>query len=59
MATSTIARNGSIGSAKRSSLAKDPALTRCSVLFVLRSTMGDRYRVRVADDGGVVGLWRR
>jgi hypothetical protein len=23
------------------------------------SPRGDRYRVRVSDDGGVVGLWRR
>ena len=27
--------------------------------LVLGSAVGDRYRVRVADDGGVVGLWRR
>ena len=27
--------------------------------LVLASTMGDRYRVRVADDGSVVGLRRR
>jgi hypothetical protein len=26
---------------------------------VLASTVGDRYRVKVADDGSVVGLWRR
>jgi len=26
---------------------------------VLETTMGDRYRVRVRDDGTVVGLWRR
>jgi hypothetical protein len=25
----------------------------------LGSTLGDRYRVRVTDDRGVVGLWRR
>jgi hypothetical protein len=23
------------------------------------TTVGERYRVKVADDGGVVGLWRR
>jgi hypothetical protein len=27
--------------------------------LVLESTMGDRYRVRVRDDGAVMGLWRR
>jgi len=27
--------------------------------LVLASTMGERYRVKVADDGSVVGLWRR
>ena len=27
--------------------------------LVLASTVGDRYRVRVSDDGSVVGLWRR
>lgn len=27
--------------------------------LVLASTLGDRYRVRVSDDGAVVGLWRR
>jgi hypothetical protein len=26
--------------------------------LVLSSTVGDRYRVRVSDDGSVVGLWR-
>lgn len=26
--------------------------------LVLASTLSDRYRVRVADDGAVVGLWR-
>lgn len=26
--------------------------------LVLASTLGDRYRVSVADDGAVVGLWR-
>ena len=25
----------------------------------LVSALGDRYEVRVADDGGVIGLWRR
>ena len=25
----------------------------------LETGLGDRYRVRVADDGAVVGLWRR
>jgi hypothetical protein len=27
--------------------------------LALAFTMGERYRVRVADDGSVVGLWRR
>jgi len=27
--------------------------------LVLATTLGDRYRVRVRDDGAVVGLWRR
>jgi hypothetical protein len=27
--------------------------------LVLDSTLGDRYRVRVRDDGAAVGLWRR
>jgi hypothetical protein len=27
--------------------------------LVLTSAIGDRYRVRVSDDGSVVGLWRR
>ena len=27
--------------------------------LVLASTMGERYEVRVRDDGSVVGLWRR
>ena len=27
--------------------------------LVLASTLGDRYRVRVSEDGSVVGLWRR
>ncbi len=27
--------------------------------LALGTAVGDRYRVRVADDGGVVGLWRR
>jgi hypothetical protein len=27
--------------------------------LVLATTVGERYRVRVADDGSVVGLWRR
>ena len=27
--------------------------------LVLTSTPGERYRVRVSDDGSVVGLWRR
>ena len=26
--------------------------------LVLPSTLGDRYRVQVADDGSVIGLWR-
>jgi hypothetical protein len=26
--------------------------------LVLASTVGERYRVRVSDDGSVVGLWR-
>jgi hypothetical protein len=26
--------------------------------LVLASTVADRYRVRVGDDGSVVGLWR-
>ena len=26
--------------------------------LVLASTLGERYRVRVTDDGWVVGLWR-
>lgn len=27
--------------------------------LVLATTMGERYRVRVSDDGAVVGLWRK
>jgi hypothetical protein len=27
--------------------------------LILESAMGREYRVRVADDGSVVGLWRR
>jgi hypothetical protein len=27
--------------------------------LVLTCTMGDRYLVKVSDDGSVVGLWRR
>ena len=27
--------------------------------LVLGSVLGDRYRVRVAGDGSIVGLWRR
>jgi hypothetical protein len=27
--------------------------------LVLASTVADRYCIRVADDGSVVGLWRR
>jgi len=27
--------------------------------LVLATALGDRYRVRVSDDGSVVGLWRR
>lgn len=27
--------------------------------LVLASTVADRYRVRVSDDGQTVGLWRR
>jgi hypothetical protein len=27
--------------------------------LVLLTTVGDRYRVRINDDGSVVGLWRR
>ena len=27
--------------------------------LVLRTTLGDRYCVRVSDDGSIVGLWRR
>jgi len=27
--------------------------------LALASTVGDRYRVKVSDDGSVVGLWRR
>ena len=27
--------------------------------LVLESTVGERYRVKVTDDGGLVGLWRR
>ena len=26
--------------------------------LVLMTTVGDRYRVRVSDDGSIVGLWR-
>lgn len=26
--------------------------------LVLVSALGDRYRVRVADDGSIIGLWR-
>jgi hypothetical protein len=32
---------------------------RILVRLVLTSAMGDRYRVRVSDDGSIVGLWRR
>jgi hypothetical protein len=27
--------------------------------LVLTTALGDRYRVKVSDDGSVVGLWRR
>ena len=27
--------------------------------LVLTSTFGERYRVRVRDDGALIGLWRR
>lgn len=27
--------------------------------LVLGSAVGDRYRIKVSDDGGSVGLWRR
>jgi hypothetical protein len=27
--------------------------------LVLASTGGDRYKVRIADDGTAIGLWRR
>jgi hypothetical protein len=27
--------------------------------LVLGTAVGDRYRVRISDDGGLVGLWRR
>jgi hypothetical protein len=27
--------------------------------LVLTSAVGDRYRIRVTDDGSVIGLWRR
>jgi hypothetical protein len=27
--------------------------------LVVTSAMGDRYRIRVSDDGSVVGSWRR
>jgi hypothetical protein len=27
--------------------------------LVLASVLGERYRVRVSDDGSVMGLWRR
>jgi hypothetical protein len=27
--------------------------------LALETTVGERYRVKVSDDGGVVGLWRR
>ena len=36
-------------------LASDVAGSR----LVLVTALGERYRVRVADDGAVVGLWRR
>jgi hypothetical protein len=26
--------------------------------LVLASTVGDRYRIRVSDDGSTIGLWR-
>jgi hypothetical protein len=26
--------------------------------LALTTALGDRYRVRVSDDGGTVGLWR-
>jgi len=27
--------------------------------LVLGTALGDRYRIKVADDGAVIGLWRR
>jgi hypothetical protein len=27
--------------------------------LTLGSALGDRYRVRVSEDGSIVGLWRR
>ena len=29
-----------------------------AIRLVLASTVGDRYRVRMSDDGCTVGLWR-
>jgi hypothetical protein len=47
----------SLGATIRSAveLASDVAGLR----LVLATTVGDRYRVMVSDDGSVVGLWRR
>jgi hypothetical protein len=39
--------------------AVDLALDVAGLRFVLGSAVGDRYRVRISDDGGLVGLWRR
>ena len=44
---------------KRLSAAVQLATDVDGLRLVLASTVADRYRVRVSDDGSVVGLWRR
>jgi hypothetical protein len=47
------------GSGQRLRAAVELASDVDGLRLVLASTVGERYRVRVSDDGGVVGLWRR